>query len=342
MSRWWIRRRVATAEFWYLRTDAGAACGPGDQESLSETIGAAEATKVLDGTGDTWNRTETGRTILAGNWRVDFWVDVSDGGGPPNEITVIVEKRNSACGVLQTLLSDVVSVDKGVTEQKYSTATVTLGSIGFAVDDILTVRLAQTRGNRTITLHYNGGAADNAASVLIQPPQPAGAVTYYQTNTGELTSSGTLIKKTSKALAGTITDSGALVKSISHQLLGTLTLAGAIAQKIIFSQGISGVLTFSSNLIRKIQKVLTGTLTKSGILTKKTSITVIGALSFIGASITKFIKAQAVAGVLTLSGIVAGVYKAGAAVAGVLFHPWHPNRPSKPPHKRNWRKWVRR
>ena len=68
---------MADPENWYLRSGAGAACGNGDRESLDQTAGdTSAATKVLDATGDTWNRTESARTIGAGTWQFFFDADI--------------------------------------------------------------------------------------------------------------------------------------------------------------------------------------------------------------------------------------------------------------------------
>lgn len=58
----------AAPETWYALSSAGQACGTGDRESISVTPGSSLATKLLDGTGDTWNRSETTRSIVAGDW----------------------------------------------------------------------------------------------------------------------------------------------------------------------------------------------------------------------------------------------------------------------------------
>ena len=76
---------LANPETWYFRTAEGAACGDGDRESLSESAGSSTATKVLDSTGATWNRTETTRSIGAGNWQVLFDATTGSGSGPTNK-----------------------------------------------------------------------------------------------------------------------------------------------------------------------------------------------------------------------------------------------------------------
>lgn len=75
----------------------------------------------------------------------------------------------------------------------------------------------------------------------------AGATTYNQAIGGTLTSSGALVKQTTKSLAGTLTSTGALVRRTTKILAGTLSSAGA--------------------LVKQTRKVLGGTLTSSGALT---------------------------------------------------------------------------
>lgn len=163
------------AETWYLRDGAGAACGPGDRESLSEAAGASVATKVLDGTGDTWNRTESpARSIAAGNWTFYFDITCGSGGGAPNRVTVLIERRNSSCAVQEEVVNEEITVSKGVTDE-YSTEPVDPGQVDFADGDILTVILTQTNGGQTVTLRYNDSDPSDADSRLVHPDE-AGAV----------------------------------------------------------------------------------------------------------------------------------------------------------------------
>ena len=104
----------AAPENWLLRSSAGSACGNGDRESLNQTAGSNAATKVLDGSGDTWNRTETARTIGAGNWQLFFDATTGSGSGSPNKVTVLVERRNSSCVVQgSAIIDEEVTTTKG-------------------------------------------------------------------------------------------------------------------------------------------------------------------------------------------------------------------------------------
>ena len=96
----------ADPESWYLRSSAGAACGNGDQESFNQTAGTSAATKILDAVGDTWNRTETARTISPGNWQFFFDAATTTGSGQPNKVRVLVERRNSSCVVQGAAIID--------------------------------------------------------------------------------------------------------------------------------------------------------------------------------------------------------------------------------------------
>src|SRR3972149_10994031 len=92
------------AETWYARTGTGAACGPGTRRPLSQTAGTSPATEDITSE-HTWNRTESARSIQAGNWSVVADVTTGSGGGQPNRVTCVVERRNASCVVQQTILN---------------------------------------------------------------------------------------------------------------------------------------------------------------------------------------------------------------------------------------------
>ena len=129
---------LANPETWYFRTAEGAACGDGDRESLSESAGSSTATKVLDSTGATWNRTETTRSIGAGNWQVLFDATTGSGSGPTNKVTVLVERRTSPCSVQQEIINEQITLTEGTTTE-YSTTVTDSGMVSFDTGDILTV-----------------------------------------------------------------------------------------------------------------------------------------------------------------------------------------------------------
>lgn len=146
------------AETWECRDTAGAACGPGDREALSETAGSSLTTKALDGTGDTWNASEE-RSIASGDWSVRFSIDCGTGGGPQNVVNVTVARFNSSC-VQQgaDIINEDVNVAKGDDNQAYTTATQNPGQVDFASGDIIRVVFTDAGGSQIKTLNYNGSA----------------------------------------------------------------------------------------------------------------------------------------------------------------------------------------
>ncbi len=109
-----VARVWAAPEVWYLNSTPGAACGPGDQEALSQSAGSSPKTKVLDGTGDTWGRTQaSSSTIESGDWQVTFDATTDSGAGPLNRVNVLVEIRDAACSVQQTVINEAVVLSKG-------------------------------------------------------------------------------------------------------------------------------------------------------------------------------------------------------------------------------------
>jgi len=196
----------AATESWYLRSNAGAACGSGDRESLNQTEGTSAATKVLDSTGDTWNRTETARTIGAGTWQLFFDADTTSvvGGSPnKNKVTVLVERRNSSCVVQGSAIInvEVTTTEGGIFENSDASA---------SAGDILTMTLTKTGGDETITLRYDDAASGNADSRLVHPGEP---ITVSVSDTATLKDSA----QSAVAAAG-LTESVARVLGISMSL----------------------------------------------------------------------------------------------------------------------------
>ena len=244
---------MANPETWYLRSAAGAACGSGVRESLNQTAGSAATTTVLNGTGDTWNRTETARTIGAGNWQVLFDAATGSGGGPGNRVTVLVERRNSDCVVQQTIINEEVDLTKGTT-QEYSTATTDPGNVDFAAGDILTVTLTQTRGNQTVTLRYEGAASSDADSRLVHPDElvavavadiaslaesVAAALGFGRTDATTLVDS--IASLVSRAPVG-VTDTASILESIAS-LIGRVSTPFDVASIV---ESVVGVLGFNA------------------------------------------------------------------------------------------------
>ena len=145
-----------------------------------------------------------------------------------------------------------------------------------------------------------------------------GGVTFFQTITGTLNASGSLVKKTSIFPAGILTTSGSLLKTISIYPSGVLSFTSSIIKKIsIFPTGIitfSGSLTktskklltgninFSGGILKTISITLSGNLSLSGNLTKQTSKVLTGTIVFSGSVIKQISKA--LSGILTFSGLI--------------------------------------
>ena len=128
----------------------------------------------------------------------------------------------------------------------------------------------------------------------------AGATTYNQAIGGTLTSSGALVKQTTKSLAGTLTSTGALVRRTTKILAGTLTSSGALTAARVFLKAIGGTLTSSGALVKTTTKTLAGTLTSSGALVRRTTKILAGTLSSAGALVKQTRKV--LGGTLTSSG----------------------------------------
>ena len=163
-----------------------------------------------------------------------------------------------------------------------------------------------------------------------------GGTTYYETPSGTLTSSGTIIKKTSvsyagtltssgtlatlgtffRALAGTLTSAGTVVKETAVSYAGTLTSAGTIAKETIVSY--AGTLTSSGVLatVKTTLLSLAGTLTSSGTLVKNTVVSYAGTLTSSGTLIKE--TALSFAGTLTSSGVVTSIKTTLIALSGTL------------------------
>lgn len=155
-------------ETWNARIGTGAACGPGTRRPLLTTASSFDpGTQALDATGHTWNRTESARTLEAGNWQVLFWCATGSGGGPQNTVTVQVHRRDSACAVLQTIADEAVSVNKGTTEE-YATTVIDPGAVTFASGEILTVVFIASAGNQSKTLRFDA-TNQSADTRLVNP-----------------------------------------------------------------------------------------------------------------------------------------------------------------------------
>ena len=235
----------ADPEIWYLRSNTGAACGLGDQESLNQSAGAEVKTKVFDGNGDTWNRTETVRTIVAGTWQFFFDATTGSGTGSPNKVTVLVERRNSSCEVQGSpIINKAVATSKGATEE-FSTNAAT-GAVTFATGDILTVTLTQTSGGQTVTLRYDNAAGSDADSRLVHPAEEV------------LASESTLTDSAQIEVATPVSDTGALSDSAQSALAVAVSeAAGVLTESIARVIGINFSLADIPSLLESIQTALT-------------------------------------------------------------------------------------
>ena len=165
---------AAALETWYLRTDAGSpACMDGDDESLNTTAGSSAATKLLDGTGDSWSQDED-RTIPAGNWQV--CVDIaSASGGSSNQVLVKVFRWSSICVPQDTIISEALDITADTTAE-YCTASTAAGEIVFAATEVLAVVLTDSFGAGTKTVRYGNTASTDADSRVTFPEQAGAAV----------------------------------------------------------------------------------------------------------------------------------------------------------------------
>ena len=169
------------AETWYFTNASGAACGPGTRQALSQTAGSSAQTQDVTSE-QTWNRTESARSIAAGTWTLTLDVTTGSGGGAPNRITAVIERRNSSCTVQETIGSQTSSnLSAGSSE----TVTLTysgVSQIDFSSGDILTVRIVRSNGNRSQVIDYNGSSGGASDSRLDHPDPPAGSPTFDHTN----------------------------------------------------------------------------------------------------------------------------------------------------------------
>lgn len=122
----------------------------------------------------TWNRTKSARSIQAGNWSVVADLTTGSGGGPPNRVTCVVERRNASCVVQQTILNiQSGNLSAGTTEE-ITFGPVDPGEVTFNDGDILTVRFIRSNGNLSQTLRFDDDPGTNADTRLIHPDETGG------------------------------------------------------------------------------------------------------------------------------------------------------------------------
>lgn len=157
------------------------------------------------------------------------------------------------------------------------------------------------------TASWSLSSAGDWIAFAVEILSPGGTV-YNQSVEGTVTSSGDLVKSSTKVLAGTITSSGALQKAITHLLAGVVTSAGN-AGKVLssilagvvtlagdlttavhhnYTQALSGSVSSSGSLQRTTQKTLAGTVTSSGSLVRSIFKALTGIVSLIGSVTRQF------------------------------------------------------
>ena len=207
------------AESWYARTGTGAACGPGTRRPLNQTPGTTPATQDITSE-HTWNRVESARTIAAGNWSVVADVTTGSGGGGPNRVTCVVERRNSSCVVQETLLNvQSGNLTAGAT-QEITFGPVSNAAVTFQSGDILTVRFVRSNGSRSQTLRFDDDPGTDADTRLIHP-DPQAIIHQLQGIASSVSSAfGAIVLLTALAGSAAGASSGIGALGQTHQLTG--------------------------------------------------------------------------------------------------------------------------
>jgi hypothetical protein len=165
-------------ETWYCRTGTGAACGLGTREPLIKfEAGAADTSRTLTTTGNTWNRqTSPGRTIPAGDWTVTADVFVTTGLGNVT-LRCIVQRVNSACINVGGAIIDQTSGN--LTKNAVQTVVfgpVNPGQLTIGNNDILLVQfIVSVVSSPNVSLRYNGAAGGTFDSRIDHPAFLIGA-----------------------------------------------------------------------------------------------------------------------------------------------------------------------
>jgi len=124
---------------------------------------------------------------------------------------------------------------------------------------------------------------------------------------GFLTSAGTVFKRMSLLLIGSITASGLLDTLITVQrtVTGTITASGTIVKRT--GKALAGGITATGLLLKKIPMRLAGSITATGALFKKTSKLFTSSITAIGNLFPSFVSFKTIAGSITMTSIVAGI-----------------------------------
>ena len=128
---------------------------------------------------------------------------------------------------------------------------------------------------------------------------------YYQSVTGILDFTGSIVKKTSISLSGVFNFTGIITKLIDKLLTGIIELSGIISRltnklvsgivtftgniigSIIYAISLTGIVSFTGETSRVIGKLLEGTITFAGSILKRVSTVLRGILDFVGSVIIR-------------------------------------------------------
>jgi len=128
---------------------------------------------------------------------------------------------------------------------------------------------------------------------------------YYQSVTGILDFTGSIVKKTSISLSGVFNFTGIITKLIDKLLTGIIELSGIISRltnklvsgivtftgniigSIIYAISLTGIVSFTGETSRVIGKLLEGTITFAGSILKRISTVLRGILDFVGSVIIR-------------------------------------------------------
>ena len=128
---------------------------------------------------------------------------------------------------------------------------------------------------------------------------------YYQSVTGILDFTGSIVKKTSISLSGVFNFTGIITKLIDKLLTGIIELSGMISRltnklvsgivnftgdiigSIIYAISLTGIVSFTGETNRVIGKLLEGTIAFAGSILKRISTVLRGILDFVGSVIIR-------------------------------------------------------
>ncbi len=160
-------------ETWYFR-DAEQLCSGNIDKLLSETPGSSTRTILVNSSVE-WARQETARSIAAGDWTVLAHISTAAGGGQGNKVRVIVTRRNSTCGVLETILDVDLAVTKDTGCQEYSFQALAHAQVDFAAGEYLRIEVYRSQGARDNWVCYDGPDPGTYDTKLIHPDPVSGA-----------------------------------------------------------------------------------------------------------------------------------------------------------------------